>query len=230
MQPAIEAAKEVAPERSIAVCHGDQPGNDWNALFTLVYGPEGYQANIKGARTEASIGSFYEAMATESSVDFATCFAASHWLQHAVRLNAPNTIWFADLEGEARQEMADIAQHDWKLFLTHRADELKPGGYLFVSTLGSVPDASEANGAAASGRGIYRALQVVAQGMADDGILDREVLKGFVFSLWFQTADEARSVIDNSPELSNAFEIEKISVEPAPENAADFFGPLISDF
>ena len=229
VRPAIEAAREVSSERPVTVCHGDQPGNDWNALFALVNGPVGYQSDIKGVRTEASIGSFYEQMAAEGSVDFATCFAASHWLQHAVRLDAPNTVWFADLEGEARREMDHIARHDWELFLTLRARELKPGGFLFVSTLGSVPDASEANGAAASGRGIYRALQVVAQSMADDGTLDSEVLKGFLFSLWFQTADEARSVIENSPQLSSAFNVEKITVEPAPENPDDFFGPLVSN-
>lgn len=41
-----------------------------------------------------------------------------------------------------------------------------------VSTLGSVPDSAELTGAVASGRGIYRALQVVAQTMADDGLID----------------------------------------------------------
>ncbi len=136
-------------------------------------GPVGIPRSADGVRTEAAVGSFYEQMVAEASVDFGTCFAASHWLEHAVRLHSPGTLWFADLTGAARREMAEQARRDWTRFLSQRAKELRSGGFLFVSTLGSVPDVSEINGTAASGRGIYRALQVVAQGMADDGLIDR---------------------------------------------------------
>ena len=125
--------------------------------------------------------------------------------------------------------MADYARRDWTRFLELRARELKAGGFLFVSTLGSVPDSSEVNGAAASGRGIYRALQVIAQGMADDGLIDRGILDRFVFSLWFLTAAEARNPIEEDEYLSRVYEIESISVEPAPNNPHDFFAGLISD-
>jgi hypothetical protein len=125
--------------------------------------------------------------------------------------------------------MADFARRDWTRFLSLRAKELKQGGFLFVSTLGSVPDRSEVNGAAASGRGIYRALQIVAQEMANDCLIDRGVLDGFVFSLWFPTAEEARKPIEEDGYLSKAFEIETISVVPAPDNSADVFAGLISD-
>ena len=53
--------------------------------------------------------------------------------------------------------MRPLAHNDRVRFLQRRALELRPGGYLLVSTLRSVPDPKEANGAAASGRGIYRA-------------------------------------------------------------------------
>jgi SAM-dependent methyltransferase len=229
VRPGIEACRTVHPGLPVVVCHADQPGNDWNALFGLVWGPSGYRSSADGVRTEAAVGSFYEQMVAGASVDFGTCFAASHWLEHAVRLHSPGTLWFADLTGAARREMAEQARRDWTRFLARRAAELRPGGFLLVSTLGSVPDVSEINGTAASGRGLYRALQVVAQGMADDGLIAGSVLDGFVFSLWFLTATEARRPIVDDDELSRAFGIELISVEPAPENPTDFFAELRSD-
>ncbi|BCH31182.1 hypothetical protein MesoLjLc_31120 [Mesorhizobium sp. L-8-10] len=229
VRPALEVFRARFHDAPLVVCHADQPGNDWNALFGLVYGPTGYHAGIDNVRTEASIGSFYERMADDSSVDLATCFAASHWLSRAVRLQSPGTVWFADLQGDARQEMAELARRDWMNFLRLRARELKPGGFLFVSTLGSIPDGAERNGAAASGRGIYRALQVVAESMARDGLIDADVLDGFVFSLWFPTAEEARSPIEGDDDLLLSFEIVTIEVTPAPHNPTDFFAGLSSD-
>ncbi len=228
-RPAIEAYRELDGDGPIAVCHADQSGNDWNALFTLLSGPEGYLEGRTGIRPEAAVGSFYDRMVSDESVNLATCFAASHWLSHAVHLDAPGAVWFADLQGEARREMATLARNDWIRFLRLRAQELRPGGHLLVSTLGSVPDANEANGAAASGRGIYRAIQVAAQSMADEGLLDKAILDRFVFALWFQTEEEARGPIATDPVLSKAFDVEQISVRPAPVNADDVFGVLIGD-
>jgi hypothetical protein len=229
VKPAIEASQRLHPERGVVVCHADQPGNDWNALFGLVWGPSGYRTGNEGVRTEAVVGSFYGQMVADASVDLATCFAASHWLAHSHRLYSPGSVWFADLTGAARQEMAEHAQHDWTLFLRRRAEELRSGGFLFVSTLGSVPDASEINATAASGRGIYRALQAVAQGMVDDGLIDPAVLDEFVFSLWFLTAEEARRPLVDDDHLSREFTIESISVEPTLHNPHDFFAPLVTD-
>lgn len=229
VRPAIEAARALHPERPVVVGHADQPGNDWNALFDLIWGASGYRTSGDGIRTEAAIGSFYDRSVADASVDLATCFAASHWLHRAVRLHSPGSLWFADLTGAARREMADLARRDWTRFLTQRAIELRTGGFLFVSTLGSVPDPTEVNDAAASGRGIYRALQVVAQSMADDGLIANSVLDEFVFSLWFLTADEARQPIVDDADLARAFDIESVEVEPSPEHPDGLFADLITD-
>lgn len=227
--PAIEAYRARFPEGSISVCHADQPGNDWNSLFNLATGPSGYRRIAETVRIEAAVGSFYDQMVTEGSVCLGTCFVASHWLSHAVCLDAPGTIWFADLTGEARVELATVARRDWVRFLRCRALELRAGGYLLVSTLGAVPDDTEINGVAASARGIYRALQIVAQEMADDGLIDRTVLDSFVFGIWFMTAREAREPLEQDPALAAAFEIDDIRVEPAPVNPSDVYADVIDD-
>ena len=228
-RPAIDAYREICGNDPIAVCHVDQPGNDWNSLFTLISGPKGYLEGRTGIRLEAAVGSFYNRVLSDESVDLATCFAASHWLSRAVQINAPGAVWFADLPAKAHREMATIARKDWVRFLHLRAQELRRGGYLLVSTLGSVPDTSEANGVAASGRGVYRAIQIVAQSMADESLLDKDVLDRFVFGLWFQTEQDARDPIETDPVLSKAFDIAEVSIRPAQTSANDVFGALIDD-
>jgi SAM-dependent methyltransferase len=218
VKPAIEAYRVRFADAPISVCHADQPGNDWNGLFALAAGPTGYLEGSTAIRCEAAVGSFYDQVATDGSVSFGTCFVASHWFNQAVRLNAPGTVWFADMTGEARTEMAAIAQRDWARFLHCRARELRPGGFMLVSTLGAVADDSEINGAAVSGRGIYRAIQDVAQGMAEDGLINRAALDSFVFGLWFMTDEEARVPLERDPQLAEAYEVEDIRVEPAPLN------------
>ena len=179
VRPAIEACLETFGNSPIVVCHSDQVGNDWNTLFELVEGPTGYTNISKNIRTEAAIGSFYDRVASPASVSIGSCIFASHWLSQGIQLNSPGTVWFADLEGDAWQAVNRIAQKDWTQFLLQRSQEMCAGGYLVVGTLGSIPDPSEHNGIAASGRGIYRAIQVVAQTMADDGLINPESLDSF---------------------------------------------------
>jgi hypothetical protein len=111
MKPAIAAYRAHFPDDPIVARHCDQPGNDWNALFAMATGPSGYTHD--NVRMEAAIGSFYDRMAAENSVALGTCFAASHWLNHPVHLHAPGTVWFTDLQGEARVQMAAQAAGQW---------------------------------------------------------------------------------------------------------------------
>ncbi|MEM8569894.1 MAG: hypothetical protein AAGG56_03200 [Pseudomonadota bacterium] len=227
--PAIDAYRTHFAEVPIAVCHADQPGNDWNSLFLLAHGEAGYLLGRTRIRSEASVGSFYEQVAPARSVAIGLSFAASHWLHRPVQLFTPGTVWFADTTGAARSELAAIAQRDWTRFLRLRAMELRRDGFLLVSTLGAVPDAREANGIAAAGRGVYRALQTAAQGMADEKLLDPVILDRFLFGLWFLTEAEARLPFENDSVVSEAFEIEEMNVEPAPVNPTDAFADLIND-
>lgn len=229
VKPVLATWRARYPDAPLVACHVDQQGNDWNALFARINGPSGYNADIGNVRTEAAIGSFYNQMSDTASVNLATSFAACHWLSRSMPIHSPGTVWFADLEGSARNELASLARCDWQKFLHLRACELRSGGYLFITTLGSVPDASERNGAAASGRGIYRAIHEVADGMARDGVIDRRFLDEFLFSLWFMTAEEAREPLVSGGALASLFEVETIEVTPSPYNPADFFVNLLED-
>ncbi|MES0879621.1 hypothetical protein [Roseibium sp. SCP14] len=227
VRPALKAWNAL-PNANLSVCHADQPGNDWNALMGLVFGDDGYANTANAPQVRTSVGSFYERMMPDNSVTIATCFFASHWLSQSVQLHSPETIWFADLTGEARQKMWQLAKRDWVKFLHLRAQELQPGGYLFVSALGAVPEEGEINGIAAAGRGNYRAQQAVVASMVEDGQLDREVADNFVFGLWFLTENEARQAIEQNAELSKLYEIDTIEAEYV-DDGGDLFLDCLSD-
>lgn len=229
VKPAIAAYRARFPDAPVVVCHADLPGNDWNALFDLATGPTGYGDAGAGVRIQAAVGSFYDQLMESGTVSLATCFAASHWFSHAVHPHAPETLWYADLQGDARAQVQAYAQADWTRFLTKRAAELHQGGYVLVATLGSVPDAGEINGIAGSGRGIYRAMHRVAKSMQADGLIGARHLDSFLFSLWFLTAEEAALPLKTDPGLAEAFDIRHISVEPAPVNPGDIFAEFLDD-
>lgn len=227
--PVIEAYRRIDPRGAMVIRHSDQVGNDWNALFALVFGTDGYQRDASGIRTEAVAGSFYTQLAAPGSVALGTCFAASHWLSRALSPYSPGTVWFADLEGEARAEFAALARADWTQFLRCRAVELRPGGMAIVSTLGSVPDDSEINGVRSSARKLYRAIFHVAKQMVTDGLLEALALDRFVFPLWFPTTEEACAPINGEPDLKEAFEVIEASVTPAPVHPNDVYEDSLGD-
>jgi len=227
--PVIEAYRRIVPQGAMVIRHSDQAGNDWNALFALVFGPDGYRRNAPGIRTEAVPGSFYTQLAAPGSVALCTCFVASHWLSRALSPYSPGTVWFADLQGEARAEYAALARADWTQFLRCRAAELRPGGMAVVSTLGSVPDAGEINGIRSSARRLYRAIFDVANQMVADRVLDASALDHFVFPLWFPTAEEASAPIAREPDLEQAFDIIEASVAPVPVHPNDVYEDSLGD-
>lgn len=229
VRPAIETLIERFPDIPLHICHSDLPGNDWNALSTVVFGPDGYRMLSDSLRVETYIGSFFHQVAAKNSVDIATCFTASHWLSRYLKLEAPGTVCFNRLKGEARAKMAALAKSDWTQFLTHRAAELKSGGALLVSTIGAIPHQQAPHGVWISGHRLYDAIQQVAQEMVNDRLLDQSALDHFIMPFWFMTEKEARCVIEESEHLSKSFLIERLEVVPAKVNQSDIFGHLIND-
>ncbi|MEM9634313.1 MAG: hypothetical protein AAGA50_23490 [Pseudomonadota bacterium] len=228
VRPALEAWRKSSANKQVTVCHADQPGNDWNALIGIVFGKTGYADAEHAPQVTTSVGTFFDQMVPSGSVSLATCFAASHWLSSPFRINAPNSVWFADLPEQAHLQMRKKALQDWSTFLKRRAKELQTGGFLFVSTLGAVPSPDDPNGKAVSGRGVYRAFQKVTASMKKDGLLDAKTADEFVFSFWFLSEEEARSPFETDEELAAAYEIELVKVGNKVEGG-DVFGAYIQD-
>ena len=217
----FDALRRRAPALPVVAVHNDQFGNDWNGLFANIRGPDGYLKDLDHIRVEASVGSFFEPVAGANSVDLGVSFAASHWLARPVQIDSPGSLFFSDLPEPARSDVAAIADDDWTDFLRRRADELKPGGWLVVDGLSSVPDADDPSGLRAAGRGLYRAFWQVAASLSGEGKIDPARLKTFVFPVYFRQSEEVRAPIARETDLRDTFEIVELTNERLPSHYED---------
>lgn len=217
----LDAVHDRRADVPVVAVHNDQISNDWNGLFANVGGPRGYLHSHPSVRVEASIASFYDSVESAGTVDLGMSFVAAHWLSSAIRLSSPDTLFFADLIGAARDEIAALADQDWTSFLRHRAREIKPGGWLVVHVFSSVSDHGDPSGLRAAGRYLFRAFWRIAIGMADSGLIDRDLLDTFIFPVYFREEHEVRAPLEREPDLVQAFEIVELSNELIPSPALE---------
>ncbi len=218
----LEEVRARRADLPIVTVHNDQIGNDWNDLFANIAGPEGYLDSAGPLRPEASASSFFDQVASPSSISLGMSFMAAHWLDGTICLESPSTLFFADMTGAAREEIREKADRDWTLFLRRRAAEVKPGGRLVIETMSSIKDPSDRSGLAAGGHRLYRAFWQIAEGMVEEGLVDRTILEAFVFPLYFRELHEVRAPLDREPDLKQAFEIVELTSELIPNPYAQF--------
>ncbi|MEM7121632.1 MAG: hypothetical protein AAF563_10175 [Pseudomonadota bacterium] len=212
----FEEVGKQRPDMPLVAVHNDQFGNDWNDLFANIRGPGGYLSDFTTTRVEASVESFYEPVACAGTIDLGMSFMSVHWLNGAVHMPSPGTLFFCDLDEPARHELAVRAAQDWTRFFAARAGELRSGGWLVVETLSSVPDTDDPSGVLAAGRGNYRACFRVAEAMANEGLIKKELLDHYVFPVYFRDEHEARGPFDPGGALQDAFEIVEVVNERYP--------------
>ena len=215
-QAVLDEVRQQRTDLPIVAIHSDQIGNDWNDLFANVQGPDGYLKDFDTVRVVASAGSFFEPVASTGTIDLGMSFMASHWLNGAPSLSSPGTLFFADMTGIARNEIAAIADLDWTQFLRRRADEVKSGGWLVFEAMSAIKNPDDPSGLAAGGHRLYRAFWRIADGMAGDGLLDRAQLDAFVFPLYFRELHEIRAPLKREDDLKAAFEIVELESELIP--------------
>jgi SAM dependent carboxyl methyltransferase len=133
MQIALQTLRpRLRPDRAIFVFHIDQPSNDFNSLFDVLSSdPDRYTLGDSNVFSGAIGRSFYEQVLPSESVHLAWSSYAAVWLS---RIATPIPGHFMPLRStaEAKALWKQQAALDWKLFLTLRARELKPGGRLLV--------------------------------------------------------------------------------------------------
>jgi hypothetical protein len=182
----LDEVRRRNPDLPVVAVHNDQIGNDWSDLIANLRGPRSYLRDAGPVRTEVSVGSFLASVASADTVDLGICFAAAHWLSRPVRIASAGSLFFCDLHEPARGEVAARADRDWTDFLLRRAAELRIGGTLVVDVLASVADADDPSGVRAAGRGLYRAFWQIADGLAEEGRIDRDLLERFVLPVYFR--------------------------------------------
>jgi len=218
IQLAIDRLRAHEPEMPIAVYHNDQLGNDWAVLFDRLRDQRSYLHSPGGPITPlVSATSFYNPVTPPGLVDLGMSFAAAQWLSQPGPRGCGSALYFDQLDGAARAEMAGQALHDWTRFLALRAQELAPGARLIVNMMG-VP-----SGGTAAGHALWRHLRAVCSDMAAEGKLDRARVNDYVIPIYERTLDEVRRPFDD--EIGQRLQLESLSLHaianPATERYRD---------
>jgi S-adenosylmethionine-dependent carboxyl methyltransferase len=122
----------VGNHRPILVTHVDQATNDFNTLFGVLHSdPERYSLDDPNVFPSAIGRSFYESVFPKEHVHLGWSSYAAVWLSRIPRLVPGHFVAMASV-GEVRQAFDRQGADDWKLFLSLRASELRPGGRLVV--------------------------------------------------------------------------------------------------
>ena len=161
--------RRVGTGRAISVVHTDLPSSDFSALFeTLKNDPGSYLRDDPAAFASAVGRSFYEQLLPSGSVTLGWSSWAVQWLSRTPA-TIPDHVQIADSrDREARAAYAKQAAADWRAFLTHRGQELRPGGRLVVLTMAST-DAGEFGY-----RAVLAALLAALTELVDRGLVGKE--------------------------------------------------------
>jgi hypothetical protein len=133
MRAAIRCLRtRVGSERAVVVIHVDQHANDFNTLFDVLHrDPERYSVDDPNVFPSAIGRSFYEKVFPSEQVDLGWCSYAAVWLSRVPAL-IPAHFMSLGSTGDVRATFDRQAVADWRLFLSLRALELRPGGRLVV--------------------------------------------------------------------------------------------------
>jgi SAM dependent carboxyl methyltransferase len=133
MRAAIRCLRpRVGDERPIVVVHVDQHANDFNTLFDVLHNdPDRYSIDDPNVFPAAVGRSFYQNVLPREQVDLGWCSYAAVWLSRIPALIPGHFVSLAST-GDVRAVFDRQAADDWRLFLSLRARELRPGGRLVV--------------------------------------------------------------------------------------------------
>ena len=133
MRTAIRCLRaRVGSEQPILVVHVDQHANDFNTLFDVLHrDPERYSIDEPNTFPSAIGRSFYESVFPQGQVGLGWCSYAAVWLSRIPALIPGHFVYLAGT-GEVRAAFDRQAAEDWRLFLSLRARELRPGGRLVI--------------------------------------------------------------------------------------------------
>ncbi|MBV8808885.1 MAG: hypothetical protein JO033_09430 [Acidobacteriaceae bacterium] len=119
-------------ERALMIVHIDQHANDFNTLFDVLHNdPQRYSADDPNVFVSAVGRSFYESVLPPAHVDLGWCSYAAVWLNRVPAL-IPGHFMSLASTGYVRAAFDHQGASDWRLFLSLRARELRPGGRLVV--------------------------------------------------------------------------------------------------
>ena len=213
---AFAAVRERDAELPLLAIHNDVLSNDFTQVFRNVAAADGYLKVPGGpVYAVAAGGSFFGQVVPAGMVELGMCSNAAHWFREQQRQPIDGGMYFSDASGEARTALAGAAAEDWVSFLRSRAAELAPGGRFLVQGIGTVR--GEGGEERASASRLLGAMWRVADQLAVEGMLDRELLGEYVFPVYCRSAEEISHPAAKGGALADRLEIVSVEVDEVPD-------------
>jgi hypothetical protein len=205
------------PRVPIFVYHNDLLSNDWSAMLGRLRASDSYLHTPGGSITPlVSATSFFEPVTPTGVVQLGLSFAAAQWLAEPGPHDAGAALYFDQLEGAARDEMAAQAAADWRRFLERRRDELAIGGRLLVNVMGTV------EGEPAAGHDLWNIVRDVCGQFVADGTIDRARRDRYVIPVYERSVEEIRRPFDEAADRLG-LDLEELEVRAVENPAAERF-------
>lgn len=211
---AISRIRAVHRDLPVAVYHNDLLDNDWTALFDRLRAADSYLHMAGGPITPlVAATSFYQPVTPPRVVDLGMSFAAAQWLGQPGPADTGTALYFDQLDGTAREQMAAQAAEDWARFLELRAAELLPHGQLVVNLMCVLA------GGGPAGHDLWQVVRAVCAEMADEGRIDDARLDAYVIPVYERSVTELRRPFEQ--DVSDRFQLEQVATRPVPNPAAE---------
>ncbi len=134
----VERIRAAAPTLPISMVYTDQPNNDYNALFRIVYGMTDIPTALPGydnVHMFASATSFYREILPPATLDLGFSATAMHWLS-AKPGDISDHVQAVGASGRELAAFVEQGRKDWERILLCRAAELAPGGRMVMVNFG----------------------------------------------------------------------------------------------
>ena len=204
---AVQRVRERHPASPLCVFHNDLLSNDWATFLGHLRADDSYLAVEGGPITPlVSAISFYEPVTPPGVVDFGLSFAAAQWLESPGPADAGTALYFDQLEGPVRRQMAEQANDDWTTFLRRRAEELVPGGRLIVNLMG-VPESG-----VAAGHEAWGLVRGICVDLAAEGLIPSDRISEYVIPVYERTEEEIRRPFAGA--LASELQLDQLQIAP----------------
>ena len=221
---------------SITVTHSDLTNNGWNAVASAIAAAGPGYANPPSvvALMQASDSGFYERCFGDESLDLAHGAITFHWASRGLRRSEedprstydslPSKLEDACIlpglssDPRVRALAAEASRGDWRRILSHRARELKRGGFLVAALI-------------CSERGddicaLWRVLAGCLEELVEAGIITGREASGVVVPVHLRTPQSHRDALEgdgDSDPLSASFRVVLDEVEHVQSPERDAF-------
>lgn len=197
---AIEGVNQRIPKLPVSIVYTDQPRNDFNALITNVYGLgpfETYLDDRENIFPMVSGTSFYRQIVPPASLNIGFSATAMHWLSRKV-CNISNHVQAVGAEGEELQAFRQQAHKDWRQILTHRANELKPGGKLVFINFGTDEQGRYLGNT--GGINMFDTFNQIWQSFVDDKRISQKEYENMTLPQYYNSVEEFSAPLVNPDE------------------------------